>query len=64
MLFFGTPYRSADFDQACDRIYRIGQTSDVFIYNVLLDSPQKNITDRIKEILDWSGGMFNDLIND
>lgn len=63
MLFFGTPYRSADFDQACDRIYRIGQTSDVFIYTLLLDSPEKNITDRIKEIMDWSGGLFNSLIN-
>lgn len=63
MLFFGTPYRSADFDQACDRIYRIGQTSDVFIYVTLLESPEKNITDRIKEIMDWSGGLFDSLIN-
>lgn len=63
MFFFGTPYRSADFNQACDRIYRIGQTTDVNIYTVLLDSPEKNITDRIKEIMDWSGNMFDSLIN-
>lgn len=63
MFFFGTPFRSADFNQACDRIYRIGQTSDVYIYTVLLQSPQKNITQRIKEIMDWSDAMFNSLIN-
>ena len=56
MFFFGTPYRDADFQQACDRIHRIGQTSDVNIYTVLLDSGHKeNITDRINEIMNWSG---------
>lgn len=63
MFFFGVPFRSADFNQACDRIYRIGQTSDVYIYTVLLQSPDKNITQRIKEIMDWSNAMFNSLIN-
>ena len=51
MFFFGTPYRDADFEQACDRIHRIGQTTDVNIYVVLLDSEYKNITDRINEIM-------------
>ena len=31
MFFFGPPWRSADYDQCCDRIYRIGQDVDVFI---------------------------------
>lgn len=63
MFFFGVPFREADFNQACDRIYRIGQTSDVHIYTVLLESNEPNITDRLKEIMDWSGDMFNSLIN-
>ena len=55
MLFFGTPYRYADFEQACDRIHRIGQTSAVYIYTVLLDTGKSpNITTRIDEIMKWS----------
>lgn len=54
MLFFGTPYRYADFEQACDRIHRIGQTTPVNIYTVLLDTKEKNVTSRIEEIMIWS----------
>lgn len=64
MFFFGTPYREADFAQACDRIHRIGQTNDVNIYILILKSSKKNITDRIQEIMDWSGtasGEFMDI---
>lgn len=64
MFFFGTPYRSVDFEQACDRIHRIGQTDPVFIYNILLWSKDKNITNRIDEIMNWSGEMFDSLINE
>ena len=64
MFFFGTPYRSADFDQACDRIHRIGQDSTCYIYNVLLWSQEKNVTGRIEEILNWSSEMFDSLINE
>ena len=62
MFFFGTPYRSSDFNQACDRIHRLGQTSDVFIYKVLLESSKKNVTNRIDDILRWSDSMFTSLI--
>ncbi len=54
ILFFGTPYRDADFQQACDRIHRIGQTTDVYIYKILLKSEKKNITDRLDDIINWS----------
>jgi SNF2 family DNA or RNA helicase len=64
MFFFGTPYRSADFDQACDRIHRIGQDSPVYIYNVLLWSHDKNITNRIEEILNWSEEMFDSIMTE
>ena len=63
MFFLGTPYRDADFQQACDRIHRIGQTMDVYIYIILLESKQKNITDRIQEIMDWSADSSNSIIN-
>lgn len=64
MFFFGPPYRNADFDQCCDRIYRIGQDVDVHIYNVLLNtSPKKNLSDRMDDILNWSKDMFDAAID-
>ena len=62
IIFFGTPYRSTDFEQACDRIHRIGQDENCYIYNVLLWSHEKNITDRIEEIMNWSEEQFSALI--
>ena len=64
MFFFGTPWRSADYDQCCDRIYRIGQNTDVNIYNVLLDTGGKeNLSTRMNDILKWSGEMFTSMID-
>ena len=62
MYFFGTPWRSADYDQACDRIYRIGQTSDVYIYSVLLKTEEKNLSTRMNDILEWSNKMFGSMV--
>lgn len=62
MFFFGTPWRSADYEQACDRIHRIGQTSDVNIYRVLLNTKTKNLSSRMNEILGWSEDMFNGFV--
>lgn len=62
MFFFGSPWRSADFDQCCDRIYRIGQTNDVFIFNVLMDSEKLNLSTRMENILNWSNKMFGAMI--
>ncbi len=64
MFFFGTPWRSTDFDQCCDRIHRIGQTSSVYIFNILLKSQEKNLSSRIDEIMQWSGDMFGAMINE
>ncbi|MCM1214002.1 MAG: DEAD/DEAH box helicase [Lachnospiraceae bacterium] len=59
MFFFGAPWRSADYDQCCDRIYRIGQDVPVFIYNILLDSGEFNLSDRMDKIMKWSSEMFH-----
>jgi len=64
ILFFGTPYRYTDYDQACDRIHRIGQDTPCYIYNILLSTRDKNITDRIDEIMNWSDEMFSSLIKE
>ena len=41
MFFFGAPWRSTDYEQASDRIWRIGQTDPVDIVNVKLKSSKK-----------------------
>lgn len=63
IFIFGQPYRKADFDQACDRIYRIGQTHPVFIYNVTGDCTAKDITNRMSDIMDWSGEMTDSIFS-
>ena len=63
MFFLGVPYRDADFEQACDRIHRIGQTTDVNIYIILMKSSEENISTRIEKIMSWSGDAVEDFMN-
>ena len=63
MFFLGVPYRDADFEQACDRIHRIGQTTDVNIYIILLKSKQENVSTRIEKIMSWSADATSDFLN-
>jgi SNF2 family DNA or RNA helicase len=63
MFFFGTPWRSADYEQACDRIHRIGQTSEVNIFNVLLATAEPNLSTRMQDILQWSNKMFGSMVD-
>lgn len=63
MMVFCPPYRKADFDQACDRIYRIRQTHPVNIYNVIGSTSSKDITTRMTDILDWSDQMVSSVLD-
>ena len=63
MMVFCPPYRKVDFDQACDRIYRIGQTHPVNIYNVIGSTSSKDITTRMTDILDWSDQMVSSVLD-
>ena len=63
MFFFGPPWRSADYDQCCDRLYRIGQDVDVYIYNVILDTQVLNLSSKMDKILRWSSDMFHSAID-
>lgn len=63
MFFFGPPWRDADFAQCSDRIHRIGQTDDVYIYTVVLDTgSQMNLSTRMESILSWSKRMTESVI--
>ena len=63
MYFFGIPFRRSDYDQCVARIHRLGQTTTCHIYNVFLDTGDApNVTTRMKEIMEWSGNMFDGFI--
>lgn len=62
MFFFGPPWRSTDFEQASDRIWRIGQTVPVTIWTARLKSAKANLSDRMQDILEWSSRMFGTAI--
>lgn len=64
VFFFGTPYRDADFQQACDRTHRIGQTMPVKIFVTLLDTIKPNITTRIDDIMNWSKEATNSIMDE
>lgn len=63
MYIFGAPWRDADYRQMSDRIYRIGQTTDVHINTMLLQTDEPNISTRMKNILKWSEYMFSAFID-
>lgn len=64
MFFFGQPWRDADFEQCSDRIHRIGQTDEVFIYTVSLDTGgELNLSTRMDDIISWSKKMTSAVIN-
>ena len=49
LIFIDTPWTDADFQQASDRIYRIGQKKNVFIITLLA---KDTYDERVQEILD------------
>jgi len=63
MFFFGPPWRNADFEQCSDRIHRIGQTDDCYIYIVSLNTNgESNLSTRMDQILSWSKDMTDAVI--
>lgn len=63
MFFFGPPWRDSDFEQCSDRIHRIGQTDDCYIYTVSLDTGEAlNLSTRMDDILRWSKTMTDSVI--
>ena len=48
MIFLSTPYTAGSFDQASDRIHRIGTKTPVFIYNLVC---KETIDEKVLEII-------------
>jgi len=54
-IFLNPPFRSLDRTQASARVYRIGQTAQVYIYDIVLDTGEiPNLSTRMQEIQEWS----------
>lgn len=63
MIWLGMPWRSSAYSQGCARIHRIGQNTDVNIYNIYLDTGKtQNLSSRMDKIMKWSGRMFEGFI--
>lgn len=63
IIFLNKPWRYVDVVQAEDRIHRIGQDTDVEIYNFVLDTGNKNnLSTRMNDIVQWSQDLFEGII--
>lgn len=61
MIFIDTPWTWGVFDQACDRIYRIGTKEDVFIYNLIT---KDTVDERVLEILRDKEAIADYIVDD
>ena len=61
MIFIDTPFTNAAFEQACDRIYRIGTKSAVFIYNLVCND---SVDNRVLEIIEDKEALSDYIIDD
>ena len=61
MVFIDTPWTNSDFQQSCDRIYRIGQEKPVFIYTLIT---KNSYDERVQEIIERKENLAKDVIVD
>ncbi len=61
MIFIDTPWTDAQFQQSCDRIYRIGTTKPVFIYVLICNN---TIDERVYEIINTKRAISDYIIDD
>ena len=61
MIHMDTAWTDGLYQQTCDRIYRIGQTKPVFIYNLVC---KNTIDEHVKEIVDVKRSMSDFIVDD
>ena len=55
VILLNAPFRDYEYKQTTARVDRLGQDTEVYIYNVFLDTGDKpNISTRSKDIMTWS----------
>jgi SNF2 family DNA or RNA helicase len=63
VIFLNKPWRHYEYVQASDRILRIGQDTDCYIYSLVLDTGNEpNMSDRMSEIISASKDLFEAVI--
>lgn len=61
MIFLDTPFTDGVFQQACDRIYRIGTTSPVFIYNLIC---KDTVDERVLQLVNQKRYLSDYIVDD
>ena len=61
MIFIDTPWTYSVYQQAADRIYRIGQTKPVTVYNLICVG---TIDERVQDILETKKALAEFVIDD
>lgn len=61
MIFIDCPWTSSDYRQACDRIYRIGTTKPVFIYNLICVN---TIDERVNSLINYKKALSDFIVDD
>lgn len=63
VIFLNKPWRSADYQQASDRVHRIGQDTEVEIISIVLDTgEQGNLSTRMEDIMNMSDMLFGKVV--
>ena len=61
MIFIDTPFNASEFNQSCDRIYRIGTKRPVFIYNLICEG---TVDERVAQIISKKQAISDYIIDD
>lgn len=64
VIFLNKPWRSVEYQQASDRVHRIGQDTECEIISLVLDTGKEaNLSTRMEEIMQWSGDQFDQIVD-
>lgn len=64
VIFLNKPWRSIEYQQASDRVHRIGQDTDCEIISLVLDTGKEaNLSTRMEDIMQWSSDQFDQIVD-
>lgn len=64
VIFLNKPWRSIEYQQASDRVHRIGQDTECEIISLVLDTGKEaNLSTRMEDIMQWSGDQFDQIVD-
>ena len=64
VIFLNKPWRSIEYQQASDRVHRIGQDTECEIISLVLDTGKEaNLSTRMEDIIQWSNDQFDQIVD-